>query len=195
MGGHALEKNQMTPDEYLQFERCSEIRHEYFNGEIFAMTGGSLNHNRISRNIVRLLGNELKGSPCENFAGDMRVKIKENGKYTYPDIVVACGNMELENINGVETLLNPMVIMEILSKSTEAYDRGEKFRHFRLIPSLQEYILVSQNCCMIEKYGRGDSGIWQIFNPFTDMDRIVIIDSINCELLMSEIYYRVEFEA
>jgi Uma2 family endonuclease len=123
----------------------------------------------------------------------MRVKIQGNEKYTYPDITVVCGNIELEKIKGVETLLNPIVIMEILSESTEAYDRGTKFRHYRLIPSLQEYILVSQDHCLVELYRRGDNDIWQILSPCTDMNKSVSIASVDCELLLSDIYYRVEF--
>jgi Uma2 family endonuclease len=193
MNAQLQKKPRITQEEYLELERTSEIKHEYFNGEIFAMTGGSLNHNRISRNIDRKLGNQLEGSPCENFVGDMRVKIQGHEKYTYPDITVVCGNIELEKIKGVETLLNPIVIMEILSESTEAYDRGTKFRHYRLIPSLQEYILVSQDHCLVELYRRGENDIWQILSPCTDMNKSVSIASADCELLLSDIYYRVEF--
>ncbi len=194
MNGKPLETSKMTPEEYLHIEGISEIRHEFFDGEIFAMTGGSLNHNRIGRNIDRQLGNRLDGSPCENFVGDMRVKIDRLDIYTYPDIAVVCGNIELERIGGLETLLNPTVIIEILSDSTEAYDRGKKFTHYRLIPSLQEYILVSQHSCNVERFIRGNDGIWQILNPCTEMDQTVKIASIDCELLLSDIYYRVEFE-
>ena len=193
MNAQLQKKPRITQEEYLELERTSEIKHEYFNGEIFAMTGGSLNHNRISRNIDRKLGNQLEGSPCENFVGDMRVKIQGHEKYTYPDITVVCGNIELEKIKGVETLLNPIVIIEILSESTEAYDRGTKFRHYRLIPSLQEYILVSQDHCLVELYRRGENDIWQILSPCTDMNKSVSIASADCELLLSDIYYRVEF--
>jgi len=194
MNAQPQKKPRMTAKEYLEFEKNSEIRHEYFDGELFAMTGGSLNHNRISRNIEGELSARLKGSPCENFSGDMRVKVDKLGKYTYPDIVVTCGDIELEKIKGMETLLNPLVIIEILSDSTEAYDRGAKFRHYRLIPSLQEYLLVSQNHCLVEKYVRADGGVWQILNPCTEMEQTVKIESIECELRLSDIYYRVEFE-
>jgi len=193
MTAKSKEKNQMTPGEYLEFERNSEIRHEYFEGEIFAMTGGSLNHNQISTNIVRELGSQLKNSPCRPFASDMRVKVNEIEKYIYPDIVVVRGDIELEKMMGVETLLNPVVIMEILSTSTEAYDRGKKFTHYRLIPTLQEYLLVSQNYCQVEQYIRGDDGGWKYFS-YEDMEQSFKIESIEFELPLSEIYYRVEFE-
>ncbi len=184
----------MTPEEYLEFERDSEIRHEYFDGEIFSMTGGSLNHNQINGNIFGELRNQLKKSSCRPFASDMRVKINALEKYAYPDIMVICGEIDLEKIKGVETLLNSIVIIEILSTSTEAYDRGKKFMHYRLIPTLQEYILVSQNYCQVEKYIRGDDGGWGYF-PYESMEQILKIVSSNCELPLSEIYYRVEFEA
>jgi Uma2 family endonuclease len=194
MNAQPLEKSKMTPEAYLEFENTSEIRHEFFRGELFAMTGGSLNHNRISRNIVRSLGNQLAGSPCEPFAGDMRVKVQENEKYTYPDIVIVCGEIELEKIKGVETLLNPVVIMEILSTATEAYDRGRKFEHYRMIPSLREYFLFSQNECQVERFLRGDDGIWQILDPVKGMDQIVPIASASCDLKLADVYELVEFE-
>lgn len=194
MNTQPQEKRRMTPEEYLTFDSVSDIKYEYFNGEIFAMTGGSLNHNQININIASQLKNKLIGTPCRPLASDMRVKVKEIGKYTYPDIVIACGNIELEKFKGLETLLNPVAIIEILSDSTEAYDRGKKFTHYRLIPSLREYILVSQNHCNVEQFSRADNGIWQILNPCTDMERSITIESIGCELLLSDIYELVEFE-
>ena len=188
------EKIQMTPEEYFKFEETSEIKHEYFDGEVFAMTGASLNHNQINANIMRELGIQLKHSPCRPLSSDMRVKVEEIEKYTYPDIAVVCAEINLEETNGLDTLLNPIVLMEILSESTEAYDRGKKFTHYRLIPSLREYVLVSQSYCNVERFVRCERGIWQILPPITDMEQSVSIESINCELLLSDIYYRVDFE-
>ena len=187
------EKLKMTTEEYLKFERVSEIRHEYYDGEIFAMTGAKVNHNRIGSNINRFLGNQLADRSCDVFLSDMRVKIQRVDKYTYPDVVVVCGDLELED-EKFDTLLNPVVIIEILSNSTELYDRGEKFAHYRLIPSLQEYILVSQYHCKVEKFIRGDDGIWRIFDPYTKIDTKIKLESIDCQLSLSEIYHRVEFE-
>jgi len=187
------EKLKMTTEEYLKFERVSQIRHEYYNGEIFAMTGAKVNHNRIASNINRVLGNQLAGKSCDVFLSDMRVKVQRVDKYTYPDVVVVCDDLELED-EKFDTLLNPVLIIEILSDSTELYDRGEKFAHYRLIPSLQEYILVSQYHCKVEKFIRGDDGIWRIFDPYTDIDTKIKLESIDCRLLLSEIYHRVEFE-
>lgn len=187
------EKLKMTTEEYLKVERASETRHEYYDGEIFAMTGAKVNHNRIASNINRFLGNQLAGRSCDVFLSDMRVKVQRVDKYTYPDVVVVCGDLELED-EKFDTLLNPVVIIEILSNSTELYDRGEKFAHYRLIPSLQEYILISQYHHKVEKFIRGDDGIWRIFEPYTNIDAKIKLESIDCHLLLSEIYHRVEFE-
>jgi len=123
----------------------------------------------------------------------INIPILRIDKYTYPDVVVVCGDLELED-KKFDTLLNPLVIIEILSNSTELYDRGEKFAHYRLIPSLQEYILVSQYHCKVEKFIRGDDGIWRILDPYTNIDTKIKLESIDCRLLLSEIYHRVEFE-
>lgn len=192
MNAQPNKKSVMTPDEYLAFERNSEIRHEYFDGEIFAMVGASLNHNRINRNIIRRLENQLEGSPCEAFISDMRVKVDQLNKYTYPDIVIVCGDIKLED-EKFDALLNPTVIIEILSDSTEAYDRGTKFQHYRLIPSLQEYILVSQHSCLVEKYVRSDEEKW-VYSSYENMQKAMSIESVKCELMISDIYYRVEFQ-
>lgn len=192
MNAQPQEKTGMSPEDYLEFERTSEIRHEYFNGEIFAMVGASLNHNQIHVNVLTELRNQLKTSPCRPFSNDMRVKVQEIDKYTYPDIVIVCGDIELEKTGGMETLINPVVIIEILSNSTEAYDRGTKFQHYRLIPSLQEYILISQYSCLVEKFIRGDEGSWLYFS-YEEMGQIMIIKAIKCELPLQEIYHQVEF--
>ncbi|MBF0204339.1 MAG: Uma2 family endonuclease [Desulfamplus sp.] len=191
MNAQPQEKNVMTPEEYLDFERDSDIRHEYFNGEIFAMVGASLNHNRINGNIAVELRNQLKGDPCDVFSSDIRVKVEAIGKYTYPDVVIVCGDIKLED-DKFDTLLNPVVIIEILSDSTEAYDRGTKFQHYRLVPSLQEYILVSQHSCLVEKYVRSDEEKW-VYSSCENMQKAMSIKSIKCELLLSDIYYRVKF--
>ncbi|MBF0242932.1 MAG: Uma2 family endonuclease [Desulfamplus sp.] len=185
------EKQRMTPEDYLEFEKNSELKHEYFDGEIFAMVGARKNHNRVSSNTSRILGNQLLNRPCDVFISDMRVKIPEIEKYTYPDIVVACDKVEFIE-EELDSLLNPVVIIEILSDTTESYDRGLKFTHYRLIESLQEYILISQYHCQVEKFKRDKEGTW-VYSSVEDMKASVKIDSINCELALSEIYYRVEF--
>ncbi|MBF0241299.1 MAG: Uma2 family endonuclease [Desulfamplus sp.] len=182
----------MTPEEYLEFEKKSEFKHEFFEGEIFAMVGASLRHNQISGNIFGELRNKLKQSPCRPFVNDLRVKVQEIEKYTYPDVVIACNNIELEKVNGMETLLNPIVIIEVISNSTEAYDRGVKFHHYQLIKSLQEYILVSQYSCFVEKFIRVNNDEW-IYFSCNNINETISIESVNCKLMLSDIYYMVEW--
>lgn len=187
------EKQKMTPEDYLEFEKNSELRHEYFDGEIFTMVGARKNHNRVNSNVSRMLGNQLLNRSCDVFISDMRVKIPEIEKYTYPDIVVACDKVEFAE-EELDSLLNPVVIIEILSDTTESYDRGLKFTHYRLIESLQEYILISQYHCQVEKFKRDNDkqGIW-FYSSVEDINSSIKIDSINCELALSEVYHRVEF--
>jgi len=184
-------KYKISPEEYLAFERKSETRSEYFDGEIFAIAGASREHNQISANIVRVLGNQLLEKSCSVFSSDMKVKIIEIDKYTYPDIVVVCENEEYEDEND-DILLNPLVIMEILSDSTEAYDRGDKFYHYQFIDSFTEYILVSQYFPKVEKFIRRKNGTW-IYSRCQSMEDIVEIDLIKCEIPVSEIYRKVKF--
>ncbi len=184
-------KNGISPEEYLASERKSEIKSEYFDGETFAMAGASRDHNKISTNIVRILGNQLLEKPCSIFSSDMKVKIKEIKKYTYPDIVVVCGDEEYDDENN-EILLNPVVLIEILSDSTEAYDRGDKFSHYQFIKTFSEYILVSQYLCKIEKFSRQKDDTW-IYSKCDKPDDIVSIEAIKCELPVSEVYRNVKF--
>ncbi len=186
------EKNKINPEEYLASERESEIRNEYFDGEIFAMAGASREHNQISANIVRVLGNQFVEKPCSVFSSDMKVKIKEIEKYTYPDMVVVCEEEAFEDENN-DVLLNPIVIIEILSDSTEAYDRGEKFAHYQLLNSFKEYILVSQYLCRIEKFTRQDDETW-IYSKYQSAEHVVKIEAVNCVLPVSEIYRKVSFD-
>ncbi len=187
------EKAIMTPQEYLAFERASlDIKHEYYDGEVFAMVGASRHHNRINMNLARELGIKSKADNfrCETFSNDMRVKISDE-KYTYPDLVITCGDAQFED-NEFDTLTNPVVIIEILSDSTELFDRTKKFFNYRKIPTLQEYILVSQHECQVEKFTR-QSDIWG-YQSYEGPEQILTIASANCELPLSEIYLNVEFE-
>src|SRR4051794_26256701 len=132
--------------EYLEMERHSEIRHEYINGRVYAMSPGSSDtHHLICWNLIRALSDQTRNRPCRVYHADMRVKVSPTGIYTYPDIAALCGKPRLENFKGVDTLLNPSVLIEVLSPTTETYDRGEKFEQYRDLESLQEYVLVSQN--------------------------------------------------
>ena len=181
-----------TPEEYLALERSAEVRSEYVDGQIVAMTGASHAHNRLSVNLTVAIAPRLRGSPCEVFASDMRVKVADTGLYTYPDIVVVCGEPEFEDAH-VDTLLNPAVIVEILSPSTEAYDRGEKFARYRRLQSLRAYILVSQVRVRVEQFVRqGDE--W-LLSACDDAEGEVTVAPIGVTLRMREVYERVSFES
>ena len=194
----------LTPEEYIAFERKappdSEIsRYEYLNGELIAMSGASRAHNLITGNIVGELHNLLKGSGYETYANAMRVSAPVTSSYFYPDVVVVCEEPRFED-DVFDILLNPIILVEVLSPSTEAYDRGEKFSHYRHLASLQEYILVSQDKVLVERYRRPQkretapvtAKDW-IFTAFQELADILPLTAIQCELPLQEIYERVTF--
>lgn len=194
MNAQPLKKEKMTPEAYLAMERNSEIKHEYYNGEIFDMVGAKKDHVLINTNITAELRSRFisNNSTCRVFSNDMRVRIPEQDHYTYPDVAVACGEIQFED-DALDTLINPIVIMEILSDSTEAYDRGDKFAAYRRIPSLQEYILISQKRCRVEQFSREGDGTWRLVS-FDDMEDVMTMGSIDCTLALSEIYRWIAFE-
>ena len=194
----------LTPEEYIAFERkflpdSEIIRHEYVNGELVAMSGASRAHNLITINISTALHSRLRGSGCETYVNDMRVSSPLTSSYFYPDVVVVCEEPRFED-NVFDILLNPIILVEVLSSSTEAYDRGEKFGHYRHLASLQEYVLVSQDKVLIEHYRRQEkqesTPVTQkdwIFTDFREPEEILPLTSIQCELPLQEIYERVPF--
>ena len=184
-------KTYITPEEYLALERQAEHKSEYYDGEIFAMTGASLKHNRITLNVGSELNLQLKGRKCQAFTNDMRVHIPATGLYTYPDVVVVCGEPQLEDEH-FDTLLNPVLIVEILSKSTARYDRAGKFSDYRSIPSFAEYLLVSQDEHRVEHHARQPDGRW-LLTDFRSLEDVVQLDSIKCSLPLREIYDKVSF--
>ena len=177
-----------TPDEYLALERKATLKSEYISGEILAMSGASLAHTRITADIVTELNNQLRGGKCEVISNDMRVKTSPKGAYFYPDVVVFCGDPQFED-NVFDTLLNPTLLIEVLSPSTEVYDKGEKFRHYQEIASLQEYILVSQDRIRVEQY-RLTKTQW-VQTEFRAPEDVLPLASIGCELPLQDIYRRV----
>lgn len=187
----AVQTPLLTPEEYLAFERASETKHEYVAGEIVAMVGASRRHNLIQSTTLTSLNNPLVTRPCEIYPSDMRVKVGALGVYTYPDITVVCGDVELEDAEQ-DTLLNPTVIIEILSPSTAPYDRGLKFHRYQLIPSLQDYLLIAQDRPLIEHFSRGDAGRWVLAQGASGGDQIQL-PSIGCVLDLAEIYRKVSF--
>ncbi len=184
-------KPHVTPEEYLAGERATEGKHEYFRGEVFAMGGASFAHVQIVSNLILSLGGQLRGKPCQPFATDLRVNVSRTGLYAYPDAGVVCDEPQFDDEHH-DTLLNPRVIIEVLSPSTEAYDRGEKFAHYRTIGSLAEYLLVAQDKSRVEQYIRQPSGDW-LLHVAMEPDEAVRLPSIECELKLAEVYERVEF--
>ena len=183
-----LTQTHHTAEEYLTLERSASIKSEFHDGQIYAMTGASRKHNLITVNIARELSIQLKKRPCEAYGSDMRVKAAEARSYHYPDIVVACGTPQFEDAH-IDTLLNPTLLVEVLSPSTEAYDRGGKFAHYRKIPTLREYLLVAQDQPSIERYLRqGD--VW-ILSEAVGLDAAMSLDSIACVLNLREVYDKV----
>lgn len=178
-----------TPEQYLALERNAQHKSEYLNGRVLAMAGASLEHNRITTNLVRMLGNQFVGRPCDVFSSDMRVKVSATGLYTYPDVVAVCGEMRFDDAQR-DTLTNPSAIIEVLSPSTEAYDRGLKFVHYRRLESLTDYVLVAQDSVRIEHYARQDAG-W-VLTEMSDLDSRLHLASIGCELLLRDIYDKVD---
>ena len=180
----------LTPEEYLAIERKAEAKSEYFGGEIFLMAGASERRNLVVANLVGEFRSQLKKRPCKVYPSDMRVKIQATGLYTYPDVVVVCGEPKFED-DHKDTLLNPTLIVEVLSDSTEAYDRGKKFDHYRTVDSLSDYLLVAQDHPQVEYYTRQPDGKW-LLSVFNSLPEIIDLVSVSCELPLNEIYDKVE---
>lgn len=185
----AAAQTYLTPEEYLAFERKATTKHEYLNGQIVAMSGASFAHNFITANTANQLYNQLIDGECQVATSDMRVKVTEIDSYFYPDVVVVCGAPRAED-DTFDTLLNPTLIVEVLSPSTESYDRGEKFEHYQQIASLKDYILISQDEVHVEYYYRQENEWLQ--TEFQGLEDVLSLLSIGCELRLSDIYRRVE---
>ncbi len=181
-----------TPAEYLALERSAEERSEYLDGEIFAMAGASRRHNLICLNVGAELRAQLRERPCEVYVNDMRVRIVATGLYTYPDGVVVCGEPTFEDAE-VDTLLNPTLLVEVLSKSTADYDRGGKFEHYRTIESLREYVSVAQDKAQVVHYVRQDDNSW-LLTEISGLEGRVKLPSIDAELIMAEVYAKVKLD-
>lgn len=186
--GEAAPAKKWTPQEYLAWEQDQPTKHEYLDGEIFDLAGASAEHNDICANLLRELGNVLLDKPCRPRGSDQRVHIPETGLYTYPDALVVCGTPEYEDDKRL-TLLNPTVIVEVLSESTESYDRGKKFRHYRSIPSLRDYLLVSQDDVWVEHYVRATDGNWVLHDTLPG--GTIALASCGVELRVARLYLNV----
>lgn len=189
-----LKPKYISEEDYLTMEEVSPVKHEYFNGEIFQMAGASENHNSIAMNISSELHQQLKKRQCKVFQNDMRLYIEKEGIYVYPDIMVVCGQTELKKYKSLENLLNPILIIEVLSDSTADFDKGRKFEHYRTIESFKEYLLVSQKTKQIMRYTKQNDGSWNLMDFIGDSTEIEL-SSIECSLNTSEIYDKVEFDS
>jgi Uma2 family endonuclease len=185
-------KPYISPEEYLRLERLSEYKSEYVNGEIFAMTGASLKHNLVAGNIFGELRQQLKGRQCQAYVNDMRVKVSATGLYTYPDVIVVCGEPKFED-KYVDTLLNPTILVEVLSPSTERYDRIAKSSYYRTLDSLTEHLLVAQDEVRLEQYVKQANEQWLLFE-YTSLDMVIELPSINCTLALSDVYDKVALD-
>lgn len=183
-------KAYITPEEYLAIERQAEYKSEYFHGEMFAMAGASERHVLIVTNVVAELRGQLKGRPCNVYSTDLRVRISPTGLYTYPDIVVVCGQAQFAD-DQKDTLLNPTLIVEVLSESTKDYDRGEKFEQYRSLASFSEYVLIAQDRYHVEHFFRQPDNRWLLAETNRPEDSLQL-SSISCALALTEIYDKVE---
>jgi Uma2 family endonuclease len=177
----------LTEEQYLAIERRAESRNEFYNGEMFALAGASRRHNMVVTNLVISLGTQLRGSPCNVYSSDMRVRVTNTGLYIYPDVVVTCGEEGFAD-DEQDTLLNPLVILEVLSESTEAYDRGKKFEHYQNIGSLSTYVLITQDAPRIERYVRQEDGRTWVYTETHEAESAVGIEAIGCDLRLEDVY-------
>jgi Uma2 family endonuclease len=183
-------QSHLTPEEYVAIERAAQFRSEYYNGRMYAMPGGSHAHAIAIHNMGRILGNLLEERPCLVTSSDLRVRVEPGGLYTYPDIVVVCGKPQYAD-DQRDTLLNPVLIIEVLSPSTEAYDRGFKSAQYRAMASLEEYALVSQAEPRIEVYRR--QGAHWLLSEYIGLEAVCRLESVGCSLTLSAVYKNIAF--
>jgi len=181
----------VTPEEYLAQERLAERKSEYFQGEIFAMAGASPRHVSIVTNVVIELGQQLRRKPCRVYSSDLRLRVTSAGLYTYPDVMVVCGEPQFAE-DQKDTLLNPVLIIEVLSELTRDYDRGRKFQHYRTLPSLIEFLTIEQDQPHIEHWTRKRENHWD-FVEFDDLAQSIELTSIGCTLPLTEVYDKTEW--
>ena len=184
--------NYISPEQYLEMERASETKNEYFNGEVFAMSGASLNHNIVVSTVNTIVLPFLKGKACNMFGSDLRIHIPKNSLYTYPDFSIICGKPEMTD-DIKDTVINPSVIIEVLSKSTKDYDRGTKFNLYRSIKTLKEYVLIDSTSISVEVFTRQENNSW-ILTEFKQLSESFFITTIGLTLHLADIYEDVVFE-
>ncbi|MGF1673816.1 MAG: Uma2 family endonuclease [Rivularia sp. (in: cyanobacteria)] len=185
-------KHYTPPEEYLEYEVNSEERHEYIDGEVICVAGGTPNHNQIAGNFYAGLNFGLKRQPYRVFVADQRIWIPEKRIYTYPDVMVIQGELQMQE-GRIDTIINPLMVVEVLSKSTRSYDKDEKFSAYRTIPSFQEYLLIEQYTMKVEQYFKTGRNSWN-FSEYYDVNETIFLNSIKFEITLEDIYDRVEFE-
>jgi Uma2 family endonuclease len=185
-------QRRVTAQDYLALDRSAHQQHEFVEGIIYAMSGGTREHGLVTANAVGELRYRLRSRPCEAYGGNVRVKAGDADEYVYPDVVVACGDIKFEDSAG-DTLLNPPVVIEVLSPTTEAYDRGRKAALYRRIPSLQQYVLIAQDRVSVEVFSR-QGGQWSLAEA-TRLEETLHLDSVDCDLPLAEVYAKVRFGA
>lgn len=191
---NALSKKQFVSEEdYLTMEEVSPVKHEYFDGEIFQMAGASDEHNTIAMNIAAELHQQLKKRPCKVYQNDMRLYVEKEGIYTYPDVMVVCGQPEIKKYKNLDNILNPVLIVEVLSPSTADYDRGAKFEQYRTIESFKEYLLVSQDAKQMTRYTKQTNGSWILMDFIGERTEIELA-SIECSLTLEDVYDKIDFD-
>ena len=181
----------LTPEQYLEIERKAEYKSEYFNGEMFAMAGAKRVHNLIVSNLVARLNQQFRSRPCEVYPSDMRVHVPATGLFTYPDVIGVCGSPHFID-DREDTLLNPGLIVEVLSPSTEAFDRGRKFEQYKSIESLREYLLVASDRMHADLYTRQPDGRWMLTSADT-LESVLTLESVGAQLNLADLYEKVEF--
>lgn len=183
----------VTPEEYLAAERLSETRSEYIDGGVFPMPGGSLNHNLIATNLIVELVAQLRTTPCRVLGMDLKVRMLESRKFFYPDVVVVCDEPRFHD-DRKDIVLNPVLVGEVLSKSTEAFDRGAKFEAYQTLETLKEYLLVAQDAPRVEQYVRDEDGSWK-YKSASGLESTLTLPSIRCTLNLAAVYDKVDFKS
>jgi Uma2 family endonuclease len=181
--------NDVTAEEYLALERLAEYKSEYFDGVVYAMSGASLSHNKIVANVIIELGQQLRGRPCSVLPSDMKVRMPDSRKFFYPDVSVVCGEPEFHDERS-DVLLNPVLIIEVLSESTAAFDRGDKFQAYQQMESLKEYLLISQDKSVVEQYVRQTREVWS-YTATVGQESSLYLPSIECTLRLEAVYDKV----
>jgi Uma2 family endonuclease len=179
----------LSPEEYLTIERNAEFKSEYFEGVAYAMAGGSERHNLITGNLVTELNVRLRAAPCRVYPSDMKVRVPNSKRFFYPDVSVICGETQFADEKR-DVILNPVLIAEVLSESTEAFDRGKKFLSYQQIESLREYLLVAQDEFVVEHYLRREDG-W-LYTKASGLDADAVLPALDCRIALSDIYNKVE---